>query len=154
MVMPPKKVVIDNSNIDGRLIQIETQTDYIAKSMDILTSQFTKTEEQRVANLIEYKIQHERVVESAIQASKKADLVETAANREITEVKRSFTTLETEVKDRINETIKIVDDLSDKIDPLLSAHKILVWVTIFFASSIGLLLWGIFTHAVTIVYNK
>jgi len=152
------------TNIE-RLANIEAQTDYIAKSLDTLTAQLAKTEEQRVTNLIEYKIQHEKVVEAAVSAAKKADdaekaairkaeEIEKASTKEITEVKKSFNVLENDVKDRIGETVKMVNELKDKISPLLVAHKILVWVTIFFASSIGLLLWGIFTHTISVMFNN
>jgi len=161
---PPKKIPGDSTDIIVQLGKIQTQTDYIAKSVDTLSSQLAKTEEQRIANWIEYKIQHERVVESAMAAAKKAeeaeglacqksDELEKNTGEKITEVRRSFLVLETEANAKIGEMTKLVNDLKEKISPLLVAHRILVWVTIFFASSIGLLLWGIFTHTVAITFK-
>lgn len=46
---------------------------------------------------------------------------------------------------------KDVGEIKKAVAPLTTWHKVLVWVVSFFGLSVGGLIWGILTHAITIV---
>ena len=134
---PPK-----GTSTPERLSTIEAQTTYIVKQVDALIAQFAAAEKIRADNLVEYKVQHASVVSQCNDTE--ADLVklETRVNEIVKE-------------DGVIDTIrKSISTLDDKIAPLITAHKILVWVAIFFGTSIGVLVWGIITHTISVIYNK
>ncbi len=124
-----------------RLSTIEAQTTYIVKQVDNLIEQFAAAEKTRADNLVEYKVQHASVV---------GQCNSTAADLKKLEDKVKDIVKEDGIIDTIKKNISALDD---RIAPLLTAHKILVWVAIFFGTSLGVLVWGIITHTVSIVYN-
>lgn len=126
-----------------RLGLIEQQLGFLTNSIETLGDKIDKTEDTRSANLLDYVRQHSDVVAEVKSANNKVDTLRT-----------KFDISETSIIDKFEVVDKRFDDWETKINPLLTAHKILVWVTIFFASSIGLLLWGIFTHTVAISFIK
>ena len=126
-----------------RLGLIEQQLGSMNETLKTLANKIDKTEDTRGLNLLDYVKQHSDVVADARDANRKIDLLRTEFNASETDTAVAFEALE-----------KRFDDWDNKISPLLTAHKILVWVTVFFASSIGLLLWGLFTHTVALSFTK
>lgn len=126
-----------------RLAQIEQQLVFLNGAINTLGDKIDNTENTRGINLLEYVKQHGEVVADAKEANKKVDALKIEFYASKLDTDDSFEVLE-----------KRFDDWDDKIGPLLTVHKVLVWVTIFFASSIGLLLWGIFTHTVSLSFVK
>lgn len=47
---------------------------------------------------------------------------------------------------KVDEHDKVIDDLEKKIEPLMAAHKILVWVAGILGGSIIVLIWMVITH--------
>lgn len=126
-----------------RLGLIEQQLSSMNETLKSLANKIDKTEDTRGLNLLDYVKQHSDVVADARDANRKIDTLRT-----------EFNASEMDTSDAFEELEKRFDDWDEKISPLLTAHKILVWVTIFFASSIGLLLWGLFTHTVVLSFTK
>lgn len=126
-----------------RLGLIEQQLGSVNETLRALANKIDRTEDTRGLNLLEYVKQHGDVVADARDANRKIDALRT-----------EFNASEMDTNDAFEELEKRFDDWDSKISPLLTAHKILVWVTIFFASSIGLLLWGLFTHTVALSFTK
>ena len=173
--MTPRKPKPGLELTDGeRLARIEQQNEGILDAVKTLTTQFTRAEEQRVANWIEYRTAHERVVaQCEIQEKRitgiEGELVDyiqasdAAMDAAAREVKAGFNTVAKEVEAEITKIVEKTDikfgafngmikKLDDKISPLLFAHKILAWVAIGLGSAVAGLLWGILTHAITISF--
>jgi hypothetical protein len=126
-----------------RLGQIEVQLGYLTDSIKSLGIQIERTETTRSASLLEYVQAHSKIVADCKDNTEDLQSLRTEYEASLIDAAQSFTVIN-----------KKISDWGEKINPLLTAHKILVWVAIFFASSIGLLLWGIFTHTVSLIYTK
>jgi septation ring formation regulator EzrA len=136
--MPPPK-----SKNAVRLGKIELQLGYLTDSIKTLSIQIEKTENTRNESLLNYVQEHSKVVNNCAENTKDLNSLRTEFDASLNNTVENFSTFE-----------KRIDDWDKKISPLLTAHKVLVWVAIFFASSIGLLLWGIFTHTVSVIFTK
>lgn len=147
MTPPPKTRISKDENVEvvetaERLARIETQLTYLNTSWTTISKQITDSETERNKQWLEYTKSHSEVVNTSTGNTQKIASLESTVNNLAMTV--------SDLKDLHEED---VNDINNKIDPLLTMHKVLIGVSIFFASSMGALIWAILTHTIVLTYK-
>jgi hypothetical protein len=118
-----------NAIIIERLNSLACDTAEIKNKLD-------KHEEAQNNFRIDYEVRHAEIEKKADAAHARMDVFEKDLNKE----REARAALE-----------KSVREVTDKIGPLLTQAKIVNWIAVILGTSIITLIWGILTHAITIV---
>lgn len=105
-----------------KLTIIEERTANMAKDIEELICTVKSEVQSRTSQWLEYKVEHQKLVSRVDEH----DIDISAITKDVRDIKK-------------------------EIAPLTTWHKVLVGVVSFFGLSVGGLIWGILTHAITIV---
>jgi hypothetical protein len=129
------------STVD-RLARIETRLDFLVDSVASLSEQIRDSDEAREANWLEYLKNHADVTSTVKSNTQKISALES-----------SSTNLASSIEGLKELHCSDIDRLDDELAPIKTMHKVLIWVSIFFATSIGGLIWALLTHTVELIHR-